>query len=335
MDNIAFMIGGLSITWHGLIFALALAGGSAAALLLCDVFGVKRSNVLYVLLGGFVAGMLFSRLVYWYCCPEKYSGFFDALFDFGHGGESLLGAMIGVVLAAFIVSRAGKEPFLRLLDCLAPAGALAIGLGRLSSFFTADDYGKITYEAPEKQHFPIALSVEGADGMPVWRFPTFFYESIAGLLMFVLLIVMILRRFGDEYDDRKRGSVFFMFLSMLCCSQIVFESTRYDVLYLRSNGFVSLFQIVGAAGVIGTFVFFAIRAAKAREGENVTGQLVMVSAVVLLLLGNAGYMEYLVQRHANQYFIYYPLMAACMAAVCTATWLLCVKGEREADEIGE
>ena len=235
----------------------------------------------------------------------------------------MIGVLLSLLAAAFLTG--SSKDILTLLDCISPAAALMISIGRLSAVFGRADYGKTTYDAPEKQHFPISLEVAEASGNTAWRFPTFFYESLAALVIFILLTVIFIRR--RELFAKRIGSgvVALMFGTMFSCAQIVLESTRYDSLFLRSNGFVSLFQIVGGIMIAAAFTILSIKVS--RSGENMLF-FVIPDFLALAMLANAGWMEYLIQRYAASKGTYYAIMSVCMFIVFAAACYLYILTEQ-------
>ena len=116
-----------------------------------------------------------------------------------------------------------------------------------------------------------------------------------------------------------------MFLLLYGAAQAVFDSTRYDSLYLRSNGFVSMVQIVGAVALVFAFVMFAVRMCRARGFRF---WFVLLWLVVGGLLGAAGYMEYHVQRHGDQALFAYTVMGSSLLAVVILCILMRMIGNR-------
>ena len=85
------------------------------------------------------------------------------------------------------------------------------------------------------------------------------------------------------------------------------DSTRYDALFLRSNGFVSLEQIVCAVVIFAVLVLYSVRSLLVRRFRFWHP---ILWVLALAGLGTAGYMEYYVQRHGNEYIFAYSLMCA-------------------------
>ena len=78
------------------------------------------------------------------------------------------------------------------------------------------------------------------------------------LPLFLILLIFYLPK------KRKDGDTALIFLLLYGASQIVLDSTRYDKLFFRSNGFVSVVQVLGALGLLLVIVVFSARMVKAR-----------------------------------------------------------------------
>ena len=121
----------------------------------------------------------------------------------------------------------------------------------------------------------------------------------------------------------RSGTAFLLFLLLYGSSQIIFDSMRYDSLFLRSNGFVSLVQILCAVAVIFAIVCFSVRAVKALR---LRWWYFVIWLLILGGLGLAGYMEYYVQRHGNLALFSYSMMSCGMGLVILLTVTLAVLG---------
>ena len=108
-------------------------------------------------------------------------------------------------------------------------------------------------------------------------------------------------------------------------SQVVLDSTRYDSLFFRSNGFVSIVQVLGAVVLVLAIVVFAVRLVKSR---GFAWWYVPVWLVQAAAIGGAGYMEYYVQRRGNEAVFAYSVMSACLAAVVALTLIQRLLGLR-------
>ncbi len=308
MNPIAITVGGTVLYWSSLILCLGVAawfslscalyttdGGSAVALWIFFPFAVFFS-------------VLFSRLLHWYCSPEQYSGFLAAMTNYDSGGYCLPGVLLGTVLAAQLPKRlrfAGSTA--RLLDALAPGAALGIALIRFSALFGNSCRGKLVITRPLLQHLPLAAPVTSGSEILEYRFATFFAEALLLLLLTLwLLRFYFRRRRAPMRQGRAAGSTALMFLVFFSAVELVLDSTRYDSSFLRSNGFVSMVQIISAVSIFAVLLYYSCRSIRALGFRFVH---LLLWLLWLLSLGAAGYLEYLVQRHGDWYLFCYGLMS--------------------------
>ena len=146
--------------------------------------------------------------------------------------------------------------------------------------------------------------------------------------MVIFLAVTCLFLVEKEPKKLRDGDAALLVLLLYGAAQVVLDSARYDALYLRSNGFVSLVQILSAAAVVGTIGIVSLRLVRA-NGFRLW--YIPVWTGMALMLGGAGYMEYYVQRHGDRSLFAYGMMSACMAGTLIAAmllWNLTIRRER-------
>ena len=305
MNRIALILGDRFLYWSSLI--LTLGGVSWALMLAALSLGEKKKEFMAtaaaIPLAGFLS-LIFSRMVHWYCRPEVYESLSEALTDYSRGGFALIGAFAGCILGAVILRLCRLSRNLpRLLDHMAIAGCLGISVGRLAPFFNTGDRGMIL---PETVGLPWAVSMTNSvSGAAENRLAVFLIQAMAAAALFLVLLIFYAR--GRRRGTLREGDTCLIFLLCYCASQIVLDSPRYDNLYFRSNGFVSIVQIFSLLTVLTVAVIFTVRLAKTR-GARWTA----MALVLLPLLGCAGYMEYHVQRHGDQAVLAYSVMGICM-----------------------
>lgn len=322
MDRIAFIIGESFIFWSPIVLALAALVAACWFIGLylsrsCNGIGTFMSVPL-----AFVFSMVLSRLIHWYCRTDSYPSFQAAMTNYTSGGYALLGVVIGCILAACVLRliRVVKD-LPEMLDCMALAGAAGICIGRCNSFFNSSDRGDILEGITSlPMVYPVTNNVTGA---VEYRFATFVLQSAVAGGIFVILLVfwLLMKRKG------KSGDTALLFALMYGASQAMFDSTRYDSLYLRSNGFVSLVQIAGAAAILLAVVWFSVRLCASRRWH---WWYLGLWLPVLGLLGGTGYMEYYVQRHGDQAQFAYTVMSGCLLGVILlgiVIYALAVTGE--------
>ena len=322
MEKVAYLLDGQFIYWRSIILACAVGCAILAAIGLRLLQGQRLAPLLITMPLAIIASLYTSRLIHWYCRFESYESLLAALTDFTGGGYSLIGVFVGTIAACLLMRGLFLTKDLPgLLDAIAPAGALGIAVGRLSEYFSSSDRAK--FFLPEAwQHIPwSAPAVNITSGAVEWRLATFFAQSTWALLLFVFLSFRLLLPFRRQpvRKEWRGGRVFELFMLLYCLSQIVFDSTRYDALFLRSNGFVSLEQILCGVVVVAILVLYSVRSIKINRFRLWHPLLWLGS---LAGLGLAGFMEYYVQRHGDKFLFCYAFMSIGLLVFFVMTWIM-------------
>ena len=313
MYQLAFVINDTLVYWHSVILALAVVTGIvfflaaycsrtgeiAAAAVACPVC--------------IAAAITLSRLVYWFFRPELYESVSEAL---GSNGYALMGAFLGCFLAACLLRLLKTVDSLpALLDSLCIGGSAAIALGRLSFFFTPEDRGEILTGFTK---LPVVCPVINAtSGAEEYRFATFLFQAIAAGCIFLYLLISFLR--GMRKQRYQDGNITLKFLLLYCASQIVLDSTRYDGLHLRSNGFISAVQVLCAVVLVLVIVLLS---AQVLRKSGWKPRMVFIWLLSAAALGGCAYMEYFVQRHGDRAVPAYSVMSGCLLIIVLMGFLL-------------
>ena len=325
MEKIAFLLKGTGQPVHWRTVFLFL-GALVFFFVLIGLRALRRSRLLRALLAAPLlgAGALYAaRLLHWYCRTEDYAGISAALGDLRTGGFSLAGAFMGALAAAAVLALIKLiDDLPAFLDDAAAAAAAGVAVGRLGDMYGLIDHGRILVEDAARQTLPWASPVYNAiSGAYEWRFATFAFQSICAGIVFLILLLRFLipGRMQEQRRSWRDGNVFCLFLLLYGCGQVLLDSTRYDALYLRSNGFVSLVQIACAAALIGVTALYSVRSIRVHGFHWYHPALWLLA---LLGLGLAGVMEWFVQRHGDEYVLAYGLMlAGLLLYVCAPLYL--------------
>ena len=310
MDRIAFISNESFYYWSQIILTMA----SVTAILLFLGFYLRKSgNALAAVLTvpiSLALSLVLGRLTHWYSNANSYAGFSAAMTDYSTGAYALYGVFIGCIITACVLRllRISKNIW-EMFDAMALAGAGAIAVGRLSSLFDTTDRGVLVEGI---RHLPIVYPVSNSvTGVVEYRLATFMLQAIAAGVLFAVLVTFWLYA-GSKRRSRKLrdGDVALLFLLVYGASQIVLDSTRYDSLFMRSNGFISLTQILAAVALVIPMVLFSVRMVKSMGFRywHIAFWVGMLGS-----LGGAGYMEYHVQRHGDQAVFAYSVMTSCLA----------------------
>ena len=310
MDQIAFLSGETTLYWYSIILALACA---AAVCFFWSVYIGKGGSVTAAAVTvpfAIVLSLVLSRLFHWYSRSDSYSGFVSAMTDYSSGGYGLLGCFGGCLLAAALVRLTRLDRNLpKLLDSMSVAAAGGIALGRLACFFSTADRGPILSSTVESLWvYPVRNAVSG---IPEYRLATFVIQAMVTALIFAVLVVFSLTRERGG-NRRADGEITLLFLLLYGAAQAVLDSTRYDSLFFRSNGFVSVVQVFSALAVGFVTVFYSIRLCRSAGFRAwYLGLWIPIGG----LLGCAGYMEYYVQRHGDNASFSYTIMSLSLSGV--------------------
>ena len=316
MDKIAFYSGGTALYWNSIVLTLA----AATAICFFLAFYLNRSGngaaAFAVVPVSMVLSLVFARFFHWYCRADSYTGFFAAMTDYTSGGYALMGVFLGCAAAAGLTRLLQLHQNLpEMLDAMSLAGCAGIAVGRLNSLFNASDRGQVLANF---RSLPFAYPVNNAvSGAVEYRLATFALQSIVALALFIGLTVFY--RKGHKRGKLKDGDTCLLFLLIYGASQVVLDSTRYDSLFFRSNGFVSVVQVLGALGLVQAVIAFSKRMVKAR---GVRAWQILLWLLICIAIGGAGFMEYYVQRRGNEALFAYSVMSACLLIVICLTLLI-------------
>ena len=207
-------LAGMTFTFkpYGTVVAAGVLAALSAAFFLDGRKHAKRYCVFSLI--AVIGGLALSRLLYCAICPFYYTAHYlpsGTLFRLWDGGMSMVGALLGVLLAGVLV------PDSR--GCVPLAAPLLIAGARMAERFS----NQIGHGF--QVGFDNFLSVERGWG---YRLNVHFIETVMALLIFgmVLLLPAILR----GQTDGKRGAAMRMpaFLTVYGITQILMESLRKD-----------------------------------------------------------------------------------------------------------
>lgn len=168
----------LKISTYSVFMVLAFVAGFICFKLTADKIDKKMSSyrsliIIYALLGG-VIGAKLPILIYNFDLLFKYPKNINLLIS----GKTIIGALIGGILAVYILKRCLNINIKTGNDIAAPA-ALGMAIGRLGCFFGGCCYG---IEAPR------ILGIDFGDG--IFRYPTQLYEFVFDLAIFAFLLYL-------------------------------------------------------------------------------------------------------------------------------------------------
>jgi phosphatidylglycerol:prolipoprotein diacylglycerol transferase len=235
MDPIAFRLFGLPIRWYGLLIASAMLLGTMLALRESRRLNFDENYIMDIILYSVPSAIIGARLYYVILEWNYYKNSPIQVFDIRGGGLAIHGGIIAAVIAAAIYTRIKHISFLKVADICAPSIILGQAIGRWGNFFNQEAFG-----GPVSREFISRFPKFIQDQMWIdgtYYHPTFLYESIWDLLVFIALIVLR-RRY------KVNGFVFFMYLALYSVGRFFIEGLRTDSLMLGNFRMAQVVSVV-------------------------------------------------------------------------------------------
>ncbi len=292
----------------------ALAAVAMAALLGTTWLAGRRHGVSY---GSFIRfcacaiplAFLCSRAVYClsstaYYLEELATPHPELMLQVRDGGYSMLGAMLGVILAALVTEKWQKLPAGTLLDAAALGMPVAIIIERLAEPLCDMGWGK-WYQSPV-----FSFLEEMTEGMH----PVFLYEAITAAAILAAMLYLSRRL-------TRRGDLLLAFLLLYGCAQTVLES-MLDSSHMKVIHFVRINQVAAIVMAVIPLILWSIRYAKTSAGNTQRIASSWVLAAVCILSGVV--QEFGVEGAENPYFnvVIVGAVLAGLLAAAAAWWCI-------------
>ncbi len=247
-------LGPLTLRWYGLLYAVAFFVVITIAekyLKPKDVSSDELSNFAIIAL---VSGLVGARLWYVLLNYQYFLLHLDETYQIWLGGQSIQGGMLGAWLGTLLLDR---KNYLAKLATLITVIPLAQAIGRWGNFFNEEAYGSVT-DLPWKLY----ISHTGS-----YHHPTFLYESLWNLLVFVVLFSLY-RKFNAEVGSSRQSNLILIGLYFLLYSigRFFIEMLRTDSLYIGPLPAASLMSVIGM--LVGLIIIVIARSERSeRRGD--------------------------------------------------------------------
>ena len=255
-------------------YALCIIAGIIAALVIGDrrwaarggERGVIYDIALWAVPFGLIGGRVYHVMTDWKTYFGPGGAGIGAALRIWEGGLGIWGAVALGAVGAWIGCRRKGIPLPAFGDAVAPGVVLAQAIGRLGNYFNQELYGRETtvpwgMEIFYRRDSSGVLDVHSLDGVSTGQVaavvhPTFLYELLWNLLVFVFLI------WADRKFRLGHGRLFALYVAAYCVGRFWIELMRDDtatqIAGIRINVFTATFVFIGA------LVYFLL-APKGRE----------------------------------------------------------------------
>lgn len=247
MDRVAFSIFGIDIMWYGILMAVGMILGTLIAIKEAKRVGIKEDYVLDLAIFAIPIGLLGARLYYVIFNWEYYSQNISQILNFRGGGMAIHGALIGGILTGYVFTKIRKIDFFKMADAVILGMPLAQSIGRWGNFINQEAHGGPT-------DLPWGIMVDG-----VKVHPTFLYESVWDLAIFIFLLVF---RKKKKYE----GQVIVYYIILYSLGRFFIEGLRTDSLMI---GPLKMAQVISLVGIIGGIISHIYLIKKNRLNDNI------------------------------------------------------------------
>lgn len=231
INKIAFTIFGINIHWYAIIIVASII----LALFLCKKqdgkYGIKYEDILDLSIILLPIAFISARIYYVVFNLNNYTTL-QQILNIKDGGLAIYGGIIGGVITSYVFCKKRNIKILDLLDYIAPFLALSQSIGRWGNFINVEAYGSET-------NLPWKMGIQTANGTQ-YVHPTFLYESISTLIIFIILSKISKKR-------KYSGQITFYYILMYSFIRAIIESLRIDSLMfynLKISQILSIFLFV-------------------------------------------------------------------------------------------
>ncbi len=232
--SIIFNFGPITLYWYGLIIALAILLAYLLVIKLSKYFLIKKCILNDLFLSLIIWAVIGSRLYEVFLEWNYYFKNPSSILKIWEGGLAIHGAIIAGLIVIYFYSKKRKLSFWRLTGLIAPGLALGQAIGRFGNWFNQELYG-----LPTNLPWGIPISIENRVSSFVnyqYFHPTFLYESLGNILIFIILITIIFRfknKINIDYLGKINTAIYLFLYSIL----------RFFIEFIRLDATPDLFGL--------------------------------------------------------------------------------------------
>jgi phosphatidylglycerol---prolipoprotein diacylglyceryl transferase len=191
-----------------------------------------------IILGGRFGYVIFYNFEYYISNPVE-------IIKVWKGGMSFHGALIGIIIGAYLFSKKRRVSAFFLLDVIACVAPIGIFFGRIANFINGELIGKVT-SLPWSVVFPLV------DMLP--RHPSQLYEAIMeGIILFLILNILIFKR---KYKIGASSYLFLIYYGIFRIISEIFREPDLQIGYLFN--LISMGTILSFIMILSGFVILGV-----------------------------------------------------------------------------
>ena len=249
----SFTLFGKTIYFYGVIIAMGFLLGILWIAKNSRKAGIKEDDIYDVIIWTIPFSIIGARLYFVLFSLDYYIANPSKIIAVWEGGLAIYGGIIAGILVILLVCRHKKMNVLNALDLI--MGGLLIGqiLGRWGNFFNREAFGAQT-------EIFCRMGLTSPDGTTIYVHPTFLYESLWNLMLFIVISVML------RHGKRKyNGQLFLVYLFGYGVGRALIEGLRTDSLYIGHTN-IRVSQLLSVILVIVAGTLLIVNAVRVKKG---------------------------------------------------------------------
>ena len=247
MNPVLLDLGFIEIRWYSIFILLAFIVGYFIVIKQSKKNNIDLTFITDLVFYIIIFCIIGARLYYCLFNIDYYSKNIIDIFKIWEGGLAIHGGIIAGILTIYFYSKKKDISLIKLLDVFAPALVLGQAIGRWGNFFNMEAYGPETTLAT-LQNLNIPKFI--IDGMYIdraYHHPTFFYESLGCLIIFIILIILM------NIKKIKQGQITAVYFISYGIIRFLIEGLRQDSLMLFNLKIAQVVSILMI--IIGLYLF--------------------------------------------------------------------------------
>ena len=246
------LVGGFSVRWYGLLFALGFIFGYLILQRMFKKEGVpikvlddlSTYMIIFTIVGARLGHCLFYEPGYYLSHPID-------ILKIWEGGLASHGAAVGILIGLYFFAKRYHRHYLWVLDRIAIVVALAGFLIRMGNLMNSEIFGNVT-----TMPWGFVFVRYFGEGYTIAHHPTQIYEAVGYLLLFVFLY-----RYYWKHDGAPaEGAIFGYFFVILWSVRFLIEFIKLPQVDFESTMLLNMGQLLSIPLIIlGAFILFHAR----------------------------------------------------------------------------
>jgi len=222
---ILFSFGPINFYWYGFFILLGALAALTVSLYLAKLYNIKTEIIIdltfWLILGGIIGARIYDILLEW----SYFSNHLIDIFKVWQGGLAIHGGIIGGGIALYFYIKKYNYNFWQLAAIAVTVLPLGQAIGRIGNYFNQELFG---YPTSLPWGIPIDIIHRPLQYFDYSYFhPTFLYESIGNLIMFLILISL------QIWIVKKQKFSQFNYLLYVASYAILYSLLRFFTEFIR------------------------------------------------------------------------------------------------------